>query len=192
MREYSDIQASKRALRKEVLKRRENLSDAERAKASLLVAEHIFKHAWYCNADILLGFAGYGSEIDIDAILLDALKKGKKLYLPKVIENEMFFYRVTDLNDLKPGYKGIREPAGITESFPDIHKIKEQVLMLMPGVAFDKNNGRMGYGKGFYDHFLADKEELQLCTIAVGYACQMVEEVPGDVFDIRPMQVLCL
>ena len=68
----------------------------------------------------------------------------------------------------------------------------EKILMLMPGVAFDKKRHRIGYGKGFYDRYLAGKEALQLRTIAVGFQCQMVEEIPAEELDIKPYQVICV
>ena len=68
----------------------------------------------------------------------------------------------------------------------------QRTLVLMPGVAFDPFRNRIGYGKGFYDRFLADKPQLQLRTIAVGYRCQMLEELPADHRDIRPYQVICV
>ena len=49
---------------------------------------------------------------------------------------------------------------------------------------------RLGYGKGYYDRFLSDKELLQLRSIAVGYRCQAVEELPVEEHDIRPYQVI--
>ena len=65
-------------------------------------------------------------------------------------------------------------------------------MMLMPGAVFDKMRNRIGYGKGFYDRFLADKENLQLRTIGVGFACQLVEELPSEAWDIKPYQVICV
>ena len=50
---------------------------------------------------------------------------------------------------------------------------------------------RVGYGRGFYDRYLSDKEELQFRTLAVGFRCQMTEEIPVEEKDIRPCQVLC-
>ena len=57
---------------------------------------------------------------------------------------------------------------------------------------FDKMRNRIGYGKGFYDRFLADKENLQLRAIGVGFACQLVEELPSEAWDIKPYQVICV
>ena len=104
----------------------------------------------------------------------------------------MFFYKIKSLEELQEGYKGIREPVGDTERF-DYEMYKEsRLLLLMPGVAFDIYGNRLGYGKGFYDRFLADKEVLQTYSIGIGYACQRVELLPVDEYDLKPYQVILI
>lgn len=183
---------SKAEIRKVVLKRRNDLSQEERKKAAFLLTERILGHQWYYLSDTVLAFVPYGSEIDISEILQDALAKGKKLYLPKVEGDDMFFYRVESLADLEEGFKGIREPKGDTEVFAYREETADKVLMLMPGAAFDTLRNRIGYGKGFYDRYLQGKAALQLRTISVGFSCQMVEEIPAEELDIRPYQVICV
>ena len=65
-------------------------------------------------------------------------------------------------------------------------------MLLKPGAAFDGYRNRLGYGKGFYDNFLADKSALQFRTIAVGFQCQLVERIPEREGDIRPCQIICM
>lgn len=186
------MKASKAEIRKAVLKRRNELNEEERKKASFLLTERMLGHQWYYLSDTVLAFVPYGSEIDISEILQDALAKGKKLYLPKVEGENMCFYRVDALADLVVGFKGIREPKGDTECFVYQEDVADKVLMLMPGAAFDGLRNRIGYGKGFYDRYLQGKDALQLHTIAVGFSCQMVEEIPAEERDIRPYQVICV
>lgn len=187
-----ELQAAKKALRRQILQKRDALSGRERERASLLLTERILGHQWFYLSDTVLGFASYGSEIDLDEILKEALRKGKKLYLPRVEGEEMNFYRVHSLTGLQKGYKGIREPFGDTEKYVYDGGACQKLLMLMPGAAFDLYRGRVGYGKGFYDRFLADKPQLQLRSIGVGFACQMAERVPCGEGDIRPYQVICV
>ena len=182
----------KKTLRRSVLQLREALSDEEQKRAAFLIAERILGHQWYYLSDVVLGFAGYGSEINTDEILEETLRSGKALYLPKVEGDEMNFYRVHNLSELQVGYKGIREPKGDSERYVYNADMSVRTFMLMPGVAFDMFRNRMGYGKGFYDRFLADKPELQLRTIGIGHKCQMVEEVPCDEHDVKPYQVICV
>ncbi len=183
---------TKRDIRRKILSIRDGLTKEEREKASLLITERICGHQWFYLAEIFLAFVSYGSEIDTTEILSEALKKGKKVFVPKVCGEDMFFYRITCLEELTVGYKGILEPEGNTECFEYDPAQADKVLMLMPGAVFDSKRNRIGYGKGFYDRYLAHKEALQLRTIAVGYQCQMVEEILAEEQDIRPYQVICV
>lgn len=190
-------ESNKSEIRSHVLARRKELDEQSRKKAAVLLTERLLGHQWYYRSDILLGFASYGTEIDTTEILTDALRRGKQVYLPKVEGTDMVFYRITDMGDLQKGYRGIPEPKGDTEVFDYAEYIEhtegaEKILMLMPGVAFDKRRHRIGYGKGFYDRYLDGKEALQLRTIAVGFQCQMVEEIPAEEQDIKPYQVICV
>ena len=104
----------------------------------------------------------------------------------------MTFYRIMPGEELIEGYKGILEPDLLTthEKFVFDREKQNDVLMIMPGVAFDAKRNRIGYGKGFYDKYLADKPDLR--TIAVGFAMQMIPEIEAEETDIRPMQVICV
>ncbi|MBR1932016.1 MAG: 5-formyltetrahydrofolate cyclo-ligase [Lachnospiraceae bacterium] len=191
------MQEVKKELRRQILQARDALSETEREEASLLLTERILGHPWYDESDILLGFVSYGSEIDTKEILTGALHAGKQVYVPRiekdgVCRKEMHFYRIESMGELQEGFKGILEPAGDTERFVYREELVPKTLMLMPGVAFDREHNRMGYGGGFYDKFLMDKEALTLRTIAVGFACQMVEWVPVGAWDVKPCQILCL
>jgi len=187
-----DAQLQKKAIRKEVLQKRACLNEEDRKCAAFLLEQVICSQEVFLEADILLTFVNYGSEIDVTGIIENAFKYGKKVYVPKVEGDELQFYNITDLNCLQVGYKGIREPAGNTECYQYNPEEADRVLMLMPGVVFDRRGNRCGYGKGFYDRYLADKEALQKQTVGVGFQCQLVEELPFMGWDIRPGRILCV
>lgn len=186
----------RRMIRRKALDARENLSPEERRKGSLLMTERILGHQWFYRSDIFLCFVSYGSEINTHELIKEALRIGKKVYVPKVTKvsekAEMHFYRMTGMSELSEGYKGIPEPAGLSEEYIYHAAEAEHTLLLMPGAAFDGYRNRLGYGKGFYDNFLEDKSALQLRTIAVGFQCQMVEKIPEREGDMKPCQVICL
>lgn len=190
------LKTDKAEIRRRVMALREALSGAERERAKILLTERILGHQWFYRSDTLLGFASYGSEIDTSEILKEALRLGKRVYLPRVTEKpenrEMIFLQVHSLSELQPGYRGIPEPESGAEAYEYREHEAEQALMLMPGAVFDSFRNRIGYGAGFYDRYLADKPALQLRTIAVGFRCQMVGNLPFDEHDIRPYQVICV
>lgn len=193
---------SKSSLRKQVLALRAEISPKERKKAEILLTERIIGHQWFYRAELLLGFVSYGTEISTLEILKEALRQKKKVYVPKVSEKkpeqaasgelEMIFYRIFSMDELVPGYKGIPEPKGDSEAY--VYQMEKDIrtLLLMPGAAFDPFGNRIGYGGGFYDRFLADKKDLRLCSIAVGFKCQMVEQIPVEEHDVKPYQIICV
>ena len=182
-------------IRRTTLKKRDELSSVERHRASLLMTERILGHQWFYRSEIFLCFVSYGSEIDTHELLSEALRLHKKVYVPKVLQDsenpQMRFYRLEAMTELTEGYKGIPEPPGTTQEYVYREEDAEQTFLLMPGAAFDGYRNRLGYGKGFYDTFLADKEALRLRTIAVGFKCQMVERIPEREGDVKPYQILC-
>lgn len=183
---------TKTEIRRRILKMRNALTAEERDRAAFRLRERILGHPWFSLSNIILCYADYGSEIGTRDLIRAALTAGKKVFLPKVEGEDMAFYRIRDLSELVQGYKGIPEPVGDTERYLAGSGQGEKTLLLMPGVAFDRHGNRIGYGKGFYDRFLADHIQLQGRTIAVGYQCQMLEEVPAEETDIRPCQVICV
>lgn len=183
---------SKKEIRRKVLAKRDALHFPERMRSEALVTERILGHQWYYAAKELLVFVSYGSEISTGEIMADAFKAGKKVFVPKVEGEDMVFYRILQDERLKEGYKGILEPEDKPDREVFVYTPAKagSVLMLMPGAAFDPMRNRIGYGKGFYDRYLRDKEDLH--TIAIGFECQMVAEIKAEATDIKPMQVICL
>lgn len=189
-------EAGKKEIRQEILKLRKEMTQEEREKGTILLTERILGHQWYYRSECLLCFVSYGSEIDTSGLISEALKTGKKVYVPKVNTTcekpEMGFFRIRGTEELRPGYQGIPEPQGVTEEYEYSEKTAKNTLLVMPGVAFDKFGNRLGYGAGFYDRYLADKPALQLRTIGVGYRCQLVDKIPAEETDVRPYQMICV
>lgn len=182
----------KSILRKEILSIRDSLTKEELEKASIAITDRILGHQWFYRSEILLAFASYGSEINTFEIINEALRKGKKVFLPRIEGEYMNFYRVLSLDDLEEGYKGILEPKGTVPFDYEAFLASGQMgLILMPGVVFDVYRNRIGYGKGFYDKFLADKPVLRNHSLGIGHKCQQVEEITcNDENDIKPYQVI--
>lgn len=196
---------TKTCIRKRILAIRNELSEEERVSKSSQIEEKLFKLKEYCEADCILGFIGYGGEVETISFLEKAVSDGKKVYCP--VSNEdgtMEFYRFVSKDDLVEGYKRIPEPSRQAEKFERavgkpvsggdegtakcLEQKEEKVFMLMPGVAFDKAKHRAGYGKGFYDRYLAAC--MPNFLIAVCFDCQMVESVPAEEHDFVPHKLI--
>lgn len=110
---------------------------------------------------------------------------GKKVAVPKVIvDNFMKFYYIDSLKSLTPGAYGILEP----EAYPQREACKEHALVILPGVAFDRQGNRIGYGKGFYDNYLSTHPQYH--RIGLAFSAQCVDFIPADCHDIRVEAVI--
>ena len=116
-------------------------------------------------------------------MLEQALRDGKKVAVPKVYGEEMKFLYLDDLTQVEKGYAGIPEPIADEPVADD-----ETALVLMPGLAFDPQGHRIGYGGGFYDKFLA--AEPNHPTLALCYEFQMLPELHTEEHDIPVDTVL--
>ena len=130
------------------------------------------------NSSRILAYADYNHEVMTGFIIEEAWKAGKEVAVPKVVGQDMVFYKLIDFSQLEKGYFGIPEPArGEIIQW-------EEALMIMPGVAFDRENHRVGYGGGFYDRFL--EKHPQIKRLAVAFDFQILDEVPVEPTDISP------
>lgn len=173
----------KTSLRKQIRERKRAMSEEEIAMRSEKLAELFVASEIYKNAKTIYGYLPYNQEVRTVPMLERAMQDGKRVAVPKVYGEEMKFLYMTDLNRVEKGYAGIPEPMGDEPIAQD-----PTALVLMPGLAFDREGHRIGYGGGFYDRFLA--EEPDHPTLALCYEFQMVEQIPTEAFDIPVDQVL--
>lgn len=167
----------KKTLRKRIRERKRAMTPGEIEEASRALGELFLASDLYRNAKTVYGYLPYNQEVRTVPMLEQALADGKKVAVPKVCGEEMKFIYLTDLTQVAQGYAGIPEPIADGPVADD-----PTALVLMPGLAFDKEGHRIGYGGGFYDKFLA--QEPNHPTVALCYGFQMVEELPTEEFDI--------
>lgn len=168
----------KKAIRKQIFAARKAHTDEEIDKWSRIIADTVTNLPEYRDSDRLLAYADYNHEVMTGYIIETAWKDGKEVAVPKVVGQDMVFYKLTDFAQLEKGYFGIPEPArGEIVQW-------ENAVMIMPGVAFDRENHRVGYGGGFYDRFL--EKHPQIKRVAVAFDFQMMPEVPTEPTDISP------
>ena len=182
------LSLEKKMLRRELIEKRDLLSDDARAEAAKNIVSAVSSLDIFKDSSRILLFASYGSEIPTDGIFALCKEQGKRVYYPKVCGKEMHFYRTDALSELKEGFHGIREPEGDSEEYEYYDGAGD--LMIMPGVAFDKEGNRLGYGGGFYDRFLAKWPDLVLRSVAIGYKMQETVHIPTESNDIKPEMIL--
>lgn len=167
----------KKALRKQIREKKRVMTPDQIEIASRKLTEQFLASEAYRKAKTLYGYLPYNQEVRTVPILAQALADGKQVAVPKVYDDEMRFIYLTDLTQVATGYAGIPEPIADGPIADD-----PTALVLMPGLAFDREGHRIGYGGGFYDKFLS--AEPNHPTVALCYAFQMVEELPTEEFDI--------
>ena len=173
----------KTELRREIRARKRAMTEAEIEERSARLAQLFFASRAYQNAKTIYGYLPYNQEVRTVPMLERALKDGKKVAVPKVYGEEMNFLYLDDLTAVAKGYAGIPEPIA---DEPVAHD--ETALVLMPGLAFDPQGHRIGYGGGFYDKFLA--AEPNHPTLALCYEFQMMPKLDVEDHDIPVDTVL--
>ena len=151
----------------------------EQARDAQAVAARILALPAYQSARTVMAYAAARGEIALDAVMADALLRGKALALPLCTgPGRMQARRVTAIEQLRPGRYGIMEPA---ESCPPV--VPEDIgLVLVPGVAFDARGGRLGQGGGYYDRFLPQTRALR---VGICPETALLESVPMRAHDMR-------
>ena len=168
---------NKQQLRQAIRQRKRAMTQEEIEDRSRSLCEKFLKSDDYRCCTCLYGYLPYNQEVRTWPILHQALADGKKVAVPKVYGDEMKFIYLTDLTQVAAGYAGIPEPIA-----DDPVAEQQDALVLMPGLAFDPQGHRIGYGGGFYDKFLS--REPGHPTVALCYEFQMVDHLETEQFDI--------
>ena len=167
----------KKELRREIREKKRAMSEAQIEESSRLLGEKFAACPQYKSAKTVYGYLPYNQEVRTVPILERALADGKRVAVPKVYGDEMRFIYMTDLSFVEKSEMGIPEPVADGPVADD-----PTALVLMPGLAFDPQGHRIGYGGGFYDKFLANEPGHP--TVALCYEFQMLPELETEEFDI--------
>ncbi len=167
----------KKQLRKQIREQKRAMTEQQIQTASQKLGELFAATDAYKNAKTIYGYLPYNQEVRTVPMLERALAEGKAVAVPKVYGDEMRFIYITDMSGLEISDMGIPEPIADEPVANDPH-----ALVLMPGVAFDKEGHRIGYGGGFYDKFLAREPEHP--TVALCYDFQVLPHLETEEFDI--------
>lgn len=172
----------KKDIRKKIIDYRDSIDLSLRKQWDESIFNKLTNCELYKKAHTIFSFVSFKSEVDTHNIIKHAIKKGKTICVPKIESKQkgIEIFKVRDFTQLKKGYFDILEP---DETCPAAVS-GEIDLILMPGVAFDRQGGRIGYGAGFYDRFLSDMKK-RADKIALAYDFQLLNSVPMDEHDVR-------
>lgn len=174
---------TKAELRSGVKALRKQLSGSDKSQRDRAIEKRVAAHGAFQRAERILIYMHYGSEVRTDGIVADALKLGKRVYVPKVLGREMEFYQIRSLDECGPGYRGLPEPPLEAEQYAlEGEDCGDKVLMILPGLAFDRAGNRLGYGGGFYDRYL--ERHPHCVKMGIAYDFQYMERIPAEETDI--------
>ena len=172
------LKRAKRALRREVLALRDALPQADRVERSRRIADRLLALPELAEVRTVMVFSSFGSEVDTAPILERVAERGARLALPRIQDGEIVPVTYRPGEPVTEAAFGALEP-----SEGDVLASTEVDVVVTPGVAFDRGGFRVGYGGGYYDRFFR-RARVEMLRVAVGFAVQVVEEVPHGHADL--------
>jgi len=176
-------EVDRQQLRKNVLAARNAMERAERSAKSRAVIERLWQLTAFANANLPFIYVHFRSEVETIGLIRQCLARGKQVAVPRTVTatKRLDSYLITNpCHDLRAGYCGIPEPDP-DRLLPLVEPTSIDVVVL-PGSVFDARGGRLGYGGGYYDRFLAEAAP-QALRIGLAYEMQLVATVPLEPHD---------
>jgi len=172
-----DIKEEKKKYRKQVKEAKQKYSLIEKKELSELIWEKAEKENWFINSKTILAYWSMEDEVHTHDFILKWYKE--KTFLLPCVEGDILKLRLFEgIESMKEGEAfSILEPVG--KEFVDYESID---LMIIPGIAFDKENNRLGRGKGFYDRLLSVSNSIK---VGVCFEFQFFEKIPAEEFDVK-------
>ncbi|MDY4698107.1 5-formyltetrahydrofolate cyclo-ligase [Eubacterium coprostanoligenes] len=177
MKSEAKFSADKKELRSYIKTKRKSVEN--KAEKDSLVAQNLLSLDEIKKADTVLCYISLDDEICTDEIVRVLLVSGKSVGAPYCVDNNgnMDFYYITDFDDLRIQSFGVREP--VIEKCKKVTSF-DNTIIILPGLCFDSNGNRLGYGKGYYDRFL---QIHSLISVGLCYNSLIVKKVPTDMYD---------
>jgi len=176
------ISEIKSRIRKSYISRRNNLSKDLVVSKSEMIKSFLLQLPVILNAKTIMAYLSFDNEVVTDQIISDLIKNGKIACVPKLLGKKMIPYKILSLNeDFIIDRYGIREPQN------DISREvnpKDLNVIIVPGIVFDLEGGRYGYGGGYYDRFFLTISPDTI-KIAIAFDIQIHKKIPLSRSDIR-------
>jgi 5-formyltetrahydrofolate cyclo-ligase len=167
----------KRSIRTQFLAKRKSRTIEACARMSIEIQERFLQSSLFRCADCLALYSAIHNEVLTGAVAEQAFAAGKTLAYPRVNADNLEFVAVKSSEELTPGIFGVLEPQGCK-----LIAAEDLDLVVVPGVVFDQQGHRLGYGRGFYDRAL---NECREDCVKVGFAFdfQLIEALPAAAHD---------
>jgi len=169
--------STRQQLRRQILAQRDGLTTDERHEKSAMVANNLWLLDEFANTATVFIYVNFRSEVETLPLIRQCLARGMRVAVPLTDTDNscLIAVAISDPDrDLRPGYCGILEPASGQRQAVDPKEIE---TIILPGSVFDADGGRLGYGGGYYDRFIADSAP-QALRIGIAFEQQVVAKVP--------------
>jgi 5-formyltetrahydrofolate cyclo-ligase len=177
------LKRDKKAVRAAVRALRDEMPEEERRRATITIARAVLDLPEIRRASTVMVFSSFGTEVGTVPIVDELVGRGVRVALPRVEGPDIVPVHVRPGDAMVEAAFGMPEPAD-----GELLDVADVDAAVTPGLAFDRDGHRVGYGGGFYDRFFA-AARADLAKIAVCFGVQVVDEVPHGPFDV-PVDVI--
>lgn len=187
----------KKSIREEVTNRKNALQEEQVTEWSLQLKEKFCSLDAYKAAECIYFYMTFNNEVQTVPMIEQAIKDGKRAAVPLMLKSGktlnkkgepkhdyMEFVYIHSMDECVPNFMGIPEPPeSLIKEEPERIADEKQVLIMMPGLAFDKEGNRIGYGGGFYDKYLDSHPDTEFQKIALCFDFQIYDHIPTEEHD---------
>lgn len=179
----------KHKIRKHIKNIISSYSTLEKAQKSAIIKDRLFNEEEFKRARVVMFYVSLQDEVDTFIMIDEALKAGKRIAVPVILKEEKRLIAGeihNRLEDLESQHFGIYQPRQDRVKEVPLDDID---LVVVPGVAFDRKNIRLGRGHGYYDRFLSGLPK-RTKTIGLAFDFQVLEDLPQDPHDVPVSKIV--
>jgi 5-formyltetrahydrofolate cyclo-ligase len=188
--ERSEIKERKSEVRKEIIGRLRDQDPSLREERSKIIQQKLLSSEEFKVSKTVMTYVSLPTEVSTDHLIEEALKLGKRVAVPcigSLDEQKIIASELVAIESLEEGPFGIHQPKdGPVREIP----LKEIDLVVVPAIAYDRKNMRLGRGKGYYDRFLSSKDLCSAKKVGLAFQFQVLDSLPSDDHDLAVDQVV--
>ncbi|MBO4414494.1 MAG: 5-formyltetrahydrofolate cyclo-ligase [Lachnospiraceae bacterium] len=173
-----EISKEKNYIRRQIQIQKSKLLTLDICRVSRPIIDRVVSMPEFADADAIYTYLEYNQEVITHPIVSKAWEMGKRVAVPRVINKTMDFYYIESFDDVIPGFMGILEP--IDDRVAD----EKKVFIVMPGLAYDLDFNRIGYGGRYYDNYFAEHKNIDFFKVALVYDFQIIDHINTEPHDV--------
>lgn len=173
---------NKKNIREEIIDKRNNLILDIKQNYDSLIFEEIINSEIYKKSKKIFTYISFGSEVDTIKLINYSFSNNKEVYVPKINKQtkDMIALKIHNFNNMSVDKWGIIEPKSVDKA----NIGTDFDLIIMPGIAFDKQGNRIGYGGGYYDKYISKLNNASN-LLALAYDFQIIQDIESESHDIK-------